>query len=145
MFKYLDVNTPKGSKVFINFKKNDSTEELLLETNLNLSLFYERPDIEVKYLENRDYSENNYLIVSGPAIENISYIDEDSLTNDKNLSKSDRIIETSNFTILSTPINIVKQFIKKTALLLIKGNKITSDGIYASYQLKDHWNFYYMK
>lgn len=50
LFTYIAANSPRNGKVFLNLKKNDATIELVYESQLHLTLFYNRPDLVVDYL-----------------------------------------------------------------------------------------------
>lgn len=145
MMKYLSINTPRNGLVFFNYENKYRNPSYLLEKSLQLDYLYGREDIRVKYLEENDEKESDYIIVSGPGFENLPYVDESSLKLNTNISKVSRIEQRSSFVVPIRPLSLIRALIRETWFYIIKGEKISFNGMYANYLLYDWWNVYYIK
>jgi hypothetical protein len=141
LFSYLSKNVPKNGVVLYNFLKGDSTEELVVETGMHLQLLYNRPDITVSYLDLDSLPKVHYLVVGTPAIRE-QYPRELVEKSLRNYKKEEDIVHEKRFLVITTPYNLIKQVIKKTAQLIINKKPLNSDGIYTYYVLRDYWYKY---
>jgi hypothetical protein len=144
LFFYLSESVPKDGVVLYNFLKGDSTWELVVETDIHLDLFYNRPDIEVSYLDLKNISEEQYVIVGTPMIRE-QYSRELVEKSINNYKKEEDIVYEKKFLIVTTPFNLVKQSIKKVAQLVVYRKPITPDGIYTYYISRDYWYKYHVE
>lgn len=140
MMKMIAANVPRNSKVFLNLEKSGGTYEHFRETTRQLDTLYGRGDIKLEYLELRDSSNKNYFVASGDSFSN-NYVDEQSLLSDPKLEKISQSNYQGKELVLTTPVNIIKQVIKKTANF-IKGDKLTLDGIVTFYVREGDWSLY---
>lgn len=146
MFKYVADNTPRDGKVYINFKKNDSTLEPIAETGWNLGLFYDRNDIQVKSIEDKPLADKDYIVASSPTfLQPSNAFDESVYIKNNNLIKSASLKRTDRYIVFSNVQTIIRQIAKKGLNLVLKHKQMTPDGIYTYYILSDQWNFYYYK
>lgn len=143
--EYLSDNVALDQTVYFNFQKNEATMEPLLESSLHLGLFYQRPDIKVQYLEDKSRAEKDYIVVSGASLGSFPYMDEKKLKMNKNTKDVYVIQQNDRYIILNKPVTILKQLTKKIANYTLNRSKITTDGIFAYYVLKDEWNIYFIK
>jgi len=141
LFFYLSKSVPKDGVVLYNFLKGDSTWELVVETDIHLDLFYNRPDIEVSYLDLKNLSEEQYMIVGTPMIRE-QYSRELVEKSINNYQKEEDVVYEKKFLIVTTPFNLVKQAIKKVAQFVVYRKPITPDGIYTYYISRDYWYKY---
>lgn len=141
MFAYVSENIKDEGTVYLNFVENEGTYEPLREMDRHLDLFYNQSDIVVKYLGERNLDEAEYTIVSGPRLKP-PYITDEDLKEENIAGSIEKIETTSEIIIFTTPINVVKQLVKKVWALLLRREKITPDGIYTYHILKHHWIFY---
>ena len=144
LFLYLSKSVPKDGVVLYNFLKGDSTQELIVGTDMHLDLFYNRSDIRVSYLDLKSLSNNQYVIVGTPMIRE-QYPKELIEKSIKNYKKEESIVYEKKFLIVTTPFNLIKQTIKKVMQFVVYRKPITSDGIYTYYISRDYWYKYYVE
>lgn len=133
---------PKNSKVLLNFEKGDHTLEVWYETGVHLNLFSNRNDLEVEYFDINNIPHEPFLLVNVPHIP-IAYETEelqDALSGKKYIQRNQEY--SGEFYVLTTPINFLKQVVKKTANYIIKKEPFTLDGIKANYHQRLEYNSY---
>ncbi len=142
LYSDLAKNTPPNGTVLFNFIEGDSTIELVTETDLHLSLLYNRKDIQVDYLNLDKLPKSFFTIVGTPMIRekySRNIIEKEIY----NLKPEDNLIyKEENQLVITTPLNIIKQLVKKVFLYTIYRSPINGDGIYTYYLLKDYWYKY---
>jgi hypothetical protein len=126
---------PKNTILLMNLPRGEGTIELVYETQIELSEFWNRDDLKVDYLDLHNLPSNNFVIV-----------DFGQSLNDKSnplyKNKLTVIENTSKALIITTPWELVKQSTKKLFNLLIYKKQFTSDGLYTYYYYRSNWYFY---
>lgn len=137
MTGFLAEKTPPEGIVYVNMSRGDHTIELLYEIDWHLEVFYNREDIKVEYLDNLSQAQKGSLLVSGdiPRI-----MDEDVLG--KALGKPNHLSTTASKPVITTPPQIIIQSAKKLFRLILNGERVTSEGIYTFYKVRNYWNIY---
>ncbi len=128
-------------KATIYYLRDDSTWELVVETDIHLDLFYNRSDIEVSYLDLDNLSEKQHAIV-GTSMIREQYLSELVGKSINNYKKEEDAVYEKKFLILTTPLNLIKQSIKKAAQFVVYRKPITPDGIYTYYISRDYGDKY---
>lgn len=142
LFTYLSKNVPKGGAVLYNFEKNDYTEEPIIQTGLLLKLLYNRPDIEVSYLDLGNMPHSPYFVI-GTSIVKERYSRDLIEKSIKIFKKEPDIVREDKFLVLTTPYNLIKQGVIKILRSAINRKSLNSDGIYTYYIAKDYWYIYH--
>lgn len=141
LYSYLSQKVPPNGIVLLNFLKGDSTIELVYETNLQLALFYNRKDARAEYLDLEHLPDKPFTILGTPMIRE-QYSREMVEATIENYQKGADLVLADNLLVITDPINLFKQFVKKSIQLVFSKKPFTNDGIYTYYVLKDYWYQY---
>jgi hypothetical protein len=143
LYSNLANEVPQNGVVLLNFLKGDSTIELVVQTGMQLDLLYHRPDIQVSYLNLDDLPKGRFIIVGTPLIreEYPRLVVEKSIGNYR---KDETLVQKDKFLVLTTPIELFKQVIKKVFQFVIYKKPLSSDGIYTFATPRDFWYKYYI-
>jgi len=130
---------PKDTILLINMQKIDNTIELVYEIKIQLSEFWDRSDIKVEYLDLHNLPKDKYIVVdSDRFLRGCSKDVLNSLYSDLPTNVS----ATSRSLVITTPLEIVKQSLRKTVNYLVFKRPITPDGIYTYYYNYNNWYFF---
>lgn len=143
LYKDLAKEVPKDGLVLMNFLKGDSTMELVAQTDMQLGLFYNRSDIRVEYLSLDNLPKENFIIVGMPQIRE-EYTRQLVEENIVNYRKDESIIQGDKFLVLTTPMGLFKQIVKKSYQFIVHKEQLTGDGIFTFYISHDYWYKYYV-
>jgi len=141
LYSDLSEKLPQNGIVLLNFLKGDSTVELVYETDLQLELFYDRKDARVEYLNLENLPSKPFVVIGTPMIRE-QYSREDVEKTIRNYHKKADLVFEKKLLIITDPYNLLKQIVKKFGQRVFLRNKITSDGIYTFYVLRDFWYQY---
>jgi hypothetical protein len=130
---------PKDTILLMNMQKGDSTIELVVETQIHLSEFWNRGDIMVEYLDLQQLPKGKYVIVDSNQFPR-AYSQDSLNLMFKNMSNS--IEKTSMRVVLTTPLGLIKQSAKKLFGLLVYKKELLPDGIYTYYYNYNNWYFF---
>jgi hypothetical protein len=131
---------PENTVLFMNMKKSEGTVELVYETQIQLSEFWNRNDLKVSYLDLQNLPQSSYLIVDSDQFPRAYTLDE---LNSVFKNKPTIIKNVTRGLVITTPLELIKQSVKKLANLLINKKQFTSDGLYTYYYNFNNWYFYY--
>lgn len=143
LYKDLAMEVPPNGIVLLNFLKGDSTMELVAETKMQLGLFYHRPDIQVSYLSLDNLPKEDFIIVGTPQI----HEEYPLQVIEKNIGiyrKGESLVQGDRFLVLTTPMGLFKQVVKKSYQLIIQRQPLTGEGIFTFYVSQDYWYKYYV-
>ena len=143
LYKDLAKEVPQNGIVLMNFLKGDSTVELVAQTDLQLELLYDRADIQIEYLDLENLPNENFLIVGTPQIRQ-EYPRDVVEKNLINYRKDESQIQGDKFIVLTTPMELFKQTVKKFYQLIVNKIPLNGDGIYTFYISSDFWYKYYV-
>jgi hypothetical protein len=143
LYSDLAKSVPPNGIVLMNFLKGDSTAELVSETGIHLDLLYHRPDIQVGYLNLDNLPKGDFIIVGTFQIraEYPRQAVEESIGKYR---KDESLVLEDRYFVLTTPIELFKQVIKKLYKLVVLKMPFTSDGIYTFANPRDIWSRYYV-
>jgi len=130
---------PRDTVILMNMKPGESTIELVDEIQIHLSEFWGRGDIKSQYLDLQNLPKDNYVIVDSNQFPR-AYTREEINSLYKN--KYTSINKISKRPVITTPIEIIKQTLKKTINLLVYKKLFTAEGIYTYYYNYSNWYFY---
>lgn len=135
-FEYM-ANLPQQTFLLVNMPEHEGTIELVYEIDLQLSEFWDRPDLEVRYLDFENLPDGNFVIVDSDGLprrynqeEFFNYKIQNSIRND------------SKGLVITTPLELIKQSIKKLFRYIFYKEKMTSEGLWAFYYNRNNWYFY---
>jgi len=131
---------PRNTVLLINMKERESTIEFVTETRIHLSEFWGRDDIKVEYLDFNNLPVDDYVVVDSDQFQR-AYSQEE--LNLKFYEEYTSIDDTSKRLIITTPIELIKQTVKKLFGLFLYKQKITGDGIFTYYYSHNNWYFYH--
>ncbi len=143
LYESLAKEVPQGGIVLLNFHEGDSTKELVVETAMHLDLLYQRSDIKVDYLNLDNLPKTNYMIVGTPQVVE-QYTQKQIEKSVRYGQKDESLAKKDRYLVLTTPMNLFKQIVKKTYQLFVHQTPFTSDGIYTYYISQDYWYKYYV-
>lgn len=132
--KYLAEHTSRNGEVYLDLEKGEHTMEYVVEVDLHLSEFYARGDVEVYYLEKDDLASSG-MVVSSDIAANKYGLEELKEVIDQ---EPVEIKTSGEMIVLSTPLNIIKQTIKKVPSLLA-GRWPGWEGVYTTYYKEHVW------
>lgn len=130
---------PKNVILLLNMKKTESTVELVYETKIHLSEFWDRGDIKVEYLDMQNLPSGKYVIVDSEQF--LREVPRDIL-NKKFNNKYVYLENNQERLIITTPVELIKQGVKKIMLLILYKKPLTSDGIYTYFHGHNSWYFF---
>jgi hypothetical protein len=130
---------PENSDILMNMPEGEGTVELVYETNLHLSEFWGRKDLSADYLNIQNLPKKNYVIVDSDQLPRNYSKDKLNLVFG---APTTTMISTSKGLVITTPLEMIKQIVKKTFNYLLYKEKITSDGLYTYYYYYNNWYFY---
>jgi hypothetical protein len=143
LYQDLATNIQPNGIVLLNFLQGDSTSELVAQTKMQLDLFYNRPDIQVSYLNLDGLPKKSFMIVGTPQVREEYPLQVVEKRIGK-YRKDESLIQGDRFLVLTTPMELIKQIIKKVYLLIIHKTPLTGEGIYTFYISRDYWYKYYV-
>lgn len=144
LYSNLANEVPQNGKVLLNFLKGDSTIELVVQTGMQLDLLYHRPDIQVSYLSLDNLPKGSFIIVGTPQIR-AEYPRDVVEKNIGSFRKDESLVQQDRFLVLTTPVELFKQVIKKVFQFVIYKKPLSSDGIYTFAVPQDYWYRYYVE
>lgn len=130
---------PRNTTILMNMPDNGGTIELVYETKLQLSEFWGRPDLKVEYLDLDKLPKDNFVIVDSDQLprryapSDLNKIYKDGYSSIKGTKKG---------LVLTTPLELIKQSLKKIINLVIHKSKLNSEGLYTYYYNYNNWYFY---
>ena len=131
---------PKDITLLMNLRKAESTVELVYETKLHLSEFWGREDIKVEYLTIDNLPTGKYIIVDTDQFPRA--VTRETL--DKTFNGKYTYLENNTSRlIITTPVELIKQTIKKSIFFVVYKKPFTSEGIYTHYYGYSSWYFYH--
>jgi hypothetical protein len=134
---------PPNGTVLLNFLKGDSTVELVVETEMHLDMFYNRPDIQVAYLNLDSLPKGKFIIVGTPQIRE-EYSRQEIEKNIGSYREDESLVQQDKFLVLTTTTELFKQIIKKSYQFVIHKIPLTGDGIFTFSIQHDYWYKYYV-
>lgn len=133
------ANYPKNTILLMNVPRSEGTIELIYETQIQLSEFWNRSDLKVDYLDLQNLPQDNYVIVgSGQFLNDCSQGKLGTLVK----CQPTIVKGVSRGIVITTPLELIKQSIKKLFNLLVYKKQPTSDGLYSYYYNYNNWYFY---
>ena len=134
---YIKDNVPPDSTIYVNLVDTENTKEYIDEMGIHMQEFFNRNDISFKFIDTEVPPNGYYAIVS---VNNLPRKYSEKELSDKGM-KITKFKSQRNILVFTTPLNIVKQFVKKIPEV-IKTGKIDYDGIYTFYRVATEWNIY---
>jgi hypothetical protein len=131
---------PKNTILLMNMREGESTMELVYETQVHLSEFWGRGDIKVEYLDWQNLPTGKYIIADSDQFPRAVPRAE---LNKRFNNKFTFVDNNSRRLVLTTPLELIKQAVKKVVQYLIYKKQITGDGIYAYYSNYSSWYFFH--
>jgi hypothetical protein len=129
------ANYPENTILLMNLPRGDWTIELVYETQIHLSEFWNRNDLKVDYLDLKNLPKNNFMVVDfGQSLSD--------KFNPLFKNKPIAIESVSKGLVITTPLELIKQTAKKIFNLLIYKKTFTTEGLYTYYYNYDNWYFY---
>ena len=130
---------PKNTTILMNMKEGESTMELVYETQIILNEFWYRQDIKSEYLDIDKLPEGNCIIIDSSQFPR-KYFQEELVKEFGTYyflseKSSDRLV-------LTTPLELIKQSIKKFISVVFHREKFNSDGLYTYYHSSSNWYFF---
>ncbi|NMD01319.1 MAG: hypothetical protein GYA62_16580 [Bacteroidales bacterium] len=130
---------PNGTTILMNMKEEESTIELVYETQIILNEFWKRPDLRSGYLDLKNLPKGRYVVIDSPQFPR--KYSKNELINI--FGKEYYVIEkSSNRLILNTPLEITKKLTKKIFKYFVYKERIDSDGLYTYYYNYSDWYFF---
>lgn len=142
LFKHLAENSIYYEKVYYNLKKSDATQEHVKESIRQIKNNYDRPNIDIKYLE--DYSDINdkSLIVDGSGLIP-KYYEKDALSDLLIGYEKVSIVNEGSTLVILEPIDLFKQLGRKGYLYIFNNEPIYPTDFYANFIFENGWDIYY--
>lgn len=131
---------PQNTILLMNMRRGDSTIELVYETGVHLSEFWGRPDIKVEYLYLQNLPKGKYVVVDSDQFPRAYPQNELNLRYGTRFSSLDL---SSKRLVMTTPLELIKQTIKKLFAFIVRKEQFTSEGLYTYYFNNNGWHFYH--
>lgn len=133
------AETPKDTVVLMNMKDGDSTIELVYETQIILNELFDRTDIKSGYLDLKNLPKGKYIIIDSPQFPRKYSKEELTKVFGKEYFSSEK---TSDRLVLTTPLELIKQSIKKGIGKVLHKEKFSPEGLYTYYHSSSNWYFF---
>lgn len=131
---------PKNTILLMNMPEGEGTIELVDEVQLHLSEFWNRGDIKSRYLDLDNLPKEKFVVVDSSHFpRRYSKEELEKIFGEKSFSSE----ETIKRLVLTTPVELIKQSIKKTVVMLVNKGKFDSEGLYTRYDSFNNWYFYH--
>ena len=133
---------PKNTTILMNMLEGEATIELVYETQAILSEFWGRSDLKVEYLDVQNLPKNNHVVVDSDQFlrkyptETVDTLYKSEFTSIQGVSRG---------LVMTTPLGLIKQSMKKLIDLILYGYRLNSNGLYTFYYNAINWDFYYLK
>lgn len=138
ILKNLSKVVPENGLVLYNFEKSENTVEYVVQTGLQLGLFYDRSDVRADYFYSSSLPKDKYVIVGVSSI-SPSYAVSDIERTLGGPKKEEYIYPKKTLPILTNPMNMISQTVKKVYKFAANKIPMTAEGIVAFYQSNDSW------
>jgi hypothetical protein len=133
------ANCPTGTTILMNMEKGEGTIELVIETGIHLLEFWGRGDMKVEYLDFSSIPKGKFMVVDSDQFPR-EYSQEKLIQAFG--EKSESLSKTTKRLVLTTPVGVIKQTVKKLVGLLVYGKRFDPDGLYTYYYDYHNWDFY---
>lgn len=138
VFKKL-AKLPENTILLMNMPEGEGTVELVDEMQIHMSEFWKRGDVKSDYLDLKNLPKDNYIVIDSSQFPKKYEKEELFKVFGKEYFSSEKSADRLVFT---TPLELIKQSVKKLTRLVVNGEKFNSEGIYTYYHSSSDWYFY---
>ena len=130
---------PQNTVILMNMAEGESTMELVYEIQVILNEFWDRRDIRSEYLDMDNLPDEKYIIIDSAQFIRKYPKEELIRAFGKEFYSTENV---SRRLVLTTPLELIKQSLKKVINAILYKKEFSPEGIYTYYQSYSNWYFF---